>query len=70
MSTPSPIPPVKKALIPASTLGAGTAGSIAAGIIYLLGLKGITFPAGAEAALAAFFTTLGAHLTKIFQLRA
>lgn len=67
MSTPNP---VKSPVLPAATVGAGAAGGLAAVVIYLLGLKGINFPAGAEAGIAALFAAIGAHLPKIFQIRA
>lgn len=44
----------------ASVLG----GSLATLIIYILGYKGITFPAGAEAALAVLVTSLAGYIPK------
>ena len=65
MSTPDPTPPAapQSGFTPSASTGAsGIGASIAAVVIYLLSLKGITFPAGAEALIAGLFTTLAGYL--------
>jgi hypothetical protein len=64
MSTPDPTPaPQPSGLTPSASTGAsGIGASIAAVVIYLLSLKGITFPAGMEALIAGIFTTVAGYL--------
>jgi hypothetical protein len=75
MNSPNPfiqgpaVPTKGAPLIPAATVGAGTGGTLAAIIIYLLSLKGIFLPAGTEAFIGGLLASIGAHLPKIFQLR-
>ena len=73
MSTPNPIPPAapivtppvppKAGLMPSdSTSLSGLGGAVAVIIIAALGAKGITFPAGMEAAIAVIVSTLLGYL--------
>jgi len=45
-----------------STTATGAAGALAALTVFILGQKGITFPAGMEAAIAVIFATIGGYL--------
>jgi hypothetical protein len=47
-----------------STNATGLAGACATLVIYLVSLKGITFPAGIESAIGVIFATLGGYLPK------
>jgi hypothetical protein len=63
--TPPPQPVTGPGIMPsASTSASALGGAIAAMIIFILGAKGITFPAGAEAALAVIVTTLAGYIPK------
>ena len=66
MSTENPTPngPPSGFTPSASTGASGIGASVAAIVIYLLSLKGITFPAGLEAAIAGLFTTLAGYIPK------
>jgi hypothetical protein len=65
MSSPNPVPPQPPGLTPSSSTNASAlGGAIAALIIFILGAKGITFPAGAEAAIAVIVTTIAGYIPK------
>jgi hypothetical protein len=67
MPDPLPSPPVPgtPGLAPSnSTNATAAAGALATLVIYVASLKGITFPAGIESALAVVFATLGGYLPK------
>jgi hypothetical protein len=70
MSTPDPTPQPAPAAQPsgftpsASTGASGVGASLAAVVIYLLSLKGITFPAGMEALIAGLFTAFAGYLPR------
>ena len=60
MNAPNPVP---TGVVPSnSTTASAAGGSLAAIIIYILSFKGITFPAGMEAALAVVISTLAGYL--------
>lgn len=60
MSSPNPLPP--GAMPSNSTTATAVGGALATVTIAILGAKGITFPAGVEAALAVIFATLAGYL--------
>ena len=63
MSTPTPVP--QPGLAPSNSTSASViGGALATMIIYILGAKGITFPAGAESALAVLATALAGYIPK------
>lgn len=70
MNSPNPVPPTGMQPIPpppgpaptASTSAGGIAGSAAALIIMFLGMRGITFPAGAEAEIAVLIGFIASYL--------
>jgi hypothetical protein len=62
--TPAPIDQPSGFTPSASTGASGIGASVAAIVIYLLSLKGITFPAGLEAAIAGVFTTVAGYLPR------
>jgi len=63
--TPNPAPSQSPGLMPSGSTNASVlGGSIATFIIYILGAKGITFPAGAEAALAVIVTAIAGYIPK------
>ncbi len=67
MNSPNPVPQPQPApgLTPSSSTNASLlGGAIATLIIFALGAKGITFPAGAEAALAVVVTALAGYIPK------
>jgi hypothetical protein len=65
MNTPTPVPPPPPGLTPSSSTNTSAlGGAIAALIIFILGAKGITFPAGAEAAIAVIVTTIAGYIPK------
>lgn len=61
MNSPNPVP-APGATPSASTVGSGVGGAVAALIIFILGRYNITFPAGAEAAIAVLVGTLAGYL--------
>lgn len=66
MSSPNPIPPAPPpppGPVPtASTSASGIAGAAAALLIMILGMKGITFPAGAEALIAVVISFIAGYI--------
>lgn len=59
MNSPNPVPGATPSN---STNMTAAAGALATVTMFILGQKGITFPAGMEAALAVIFATLGGYL--------
>lgn len=62
MNSPDPVPN-KPGLQPSSsTTATACAGAMATIVVYLVSLKGVTFPAGIESAIAVVFATVGGYL--------
>lgn len=63
MSTPNPVPtPPPGALPSSSTTATAIGGAVASLAIMILGMKGVTFPAGAESAIAVLVATVAGYL--------
>jgi hypothetical protein len=63
MSTPNPVPPPPPGVVPSSsTTATAIGGAVASLSIMALARKGITFPAGAESALAVLVATVAGYL--------
>ena len=63
MNSPNPVPPPTPGATPSnSTNATAIGGAVASLVIMVLGMKGITFPAGGEAALAVLVATVAGYL--------
>ncbi len=59
---PAPVPPSPGLAPSNSTSASVVGGALATMIIYMLSMKGVVFPAGAESALAVLATALAGYL--------